>query len=267
MIVIPKSYLTNQKFNLIIKTGDKMIRLLAIRRVMEQVSAEEATMMCCGNTSYIELCKLLPWIFPKSDWRDLVQAQLLSGIKPRELNSRLSEPLTNTQIHRIKRHGVFPEAEYIKAGTLNTDLIITVAKEFYYNVLKPLQFSDYVEPPNDYIKWWLIKSKARGSVLVNMYIHNERILKMLKLMQSHPAGRKGEVFYEMPATSTLCRMLDTTHSNVSKFDKVYDEPGHKAAKEYSKELNEVWDLLYRIRTIGIINDNLMEATYEDFFRT
>lgn len=267
MVAIPKRYLTNKKLNLIIKTGDKMIRLLAIRKIMEKVSAEEATMLCCGNTSYIELCTVLPWIFPKTDWRDLIQAQLLSGIKPRELNARLSEPLTNTQIHRIKKYGAFPEAEYIKPGIVNTDLIITVAKEFYYDILKPLQFSDYIEPPNDYIKWWLIKSKTRNSRLSSIYIHKESVLDMIKLMQSYPAGKKGEVLYELPATATLCRILGTTQSNVARFDKVYDDAGHQAANKYSNELCEVWDLLYRIRTIGIINDNFMEASYENFFRT
>ena len=233
---------------------------------MEQVTAEEATMLCCGNSSYIEMCKVLPWLYPKNDWRDLIQTQLLSGIKPRLINARLQEPLTNTQIHRIKKYCVFPEAEYIRTGLLNSDLIITVAKEFYYNILKPLQFKDYIEDPNDYIKWWLIKSKARSSPLVSIYVHNEPVLEMLKTMQSYPIGTKGEVFYELPATATLCRMLDTTQSNVAKFEKVYDEAGHKAAKQYHAQLEEVWDLLYRIRTIGIINDNLMEATYENFFR-
>lgn len=243
-----------------------MIRVLAIRKIMEHVSAKEATMLCCGSSSYIELCKLLPWVYPKKDWRDLVQAQLLSGIKPRLVNARLQEPLSNTQIHRVKKHCVLPEAEYIKSSTTNTELITTVAKEFYYNILKPLQFEDYIEPPNEYIKWWLIKSKARNSALVSMYIHNEPVLEMLKLMQSHPTGTKGEVFYELEPTATLCRMIGTTQSNVSKFEKVYDKPGHEAAKRYTKQLDEVWDLLYRIRTIGIINDDLMEAKYEDIFR-
>lgn len=233
---------------------------------MEQVSAEEATMLCCGNSSYIELCKLLPWIYPKKDWRDLVQAQLLSGIKPRLVVSRQEEPMTNTQIHRVRKYHSIPEAEHIKATDINTELVTTVAKEFYYHILKPLQFEDYVEPPNEFVKWWLIKSKARNSALVSIYIHNEPVLEMLKLMQSHPTGTKGEVFYEMQPTATLCRMLNTTQSNVSKFEKVYDKAGHEAAKKYTAQLDEVWDLLYRIRTIGIINDNLMEAEYENFFR-
>lgn len=249
-----------------INKGDEMIRVLAVRRIMEQVTAEEATMLCCGNTSYIELCKLLPWVYPRKDWRDLVQAQLLSGIKPRHINMRLEEPLTNTQIHRIKKYYTLPEAEYVRDGILNIDLITTVTKEFYYNVLKPLQFTDYIEPPNAFVKWWLIKSKVRSSPLVSIYIHNEPILEMLKLMQSHPAGRKGEILYELTPTSDVCRMLDIEQSNVSKFEKLYDSAGHKAAQLYSTQLDEVWDLLYRIRTIGIINDNLMEATYENFFR-
>ena len=51
------------------------------------------------------------------------------------------------------------------AELMNTDLIITVAKEFYYNVLKPLQFSDYVEPPNDYIKCERICQQHKKSII------------------------------------------------------------------------------------------------------
>lgn len=45
-----------------------MIRLLALREVMKNVTAEQATQLCCGNSQYIALCKALPWVFPRTVW-------------------------------------------------------------------------------------------------------------------------------------------------------------------------------------------------------
>lgn len=242
-----------------------MIRLLALRKLLETTTAEEATMLCSGCTSYVDLCKILPWIYPKEDWRDLIQAQLLSGIKPRYINDRLEEYLTPVQISRIRKHPLMPEAEYVR-GELDTELCITIAKEFYYKVLKPLQFKEYIDPPNAFTKWWLIKSKVRDSMLPIIFIHKKPIVEMFKVMSSHPAGRIGEFLNEVPHSATVCHMLGIAPTNARNYTSYKDDRGKEAASQYVEELDYVWNFLYKIRTIGIINDALMEAKYETFFR-
>ena len=242
-----------------------MIRLLALRKVMENVSAEEATLLSIGSTSYIALCKLLPWIYPKEDWRDLVQAQLLCGIKPRHINARLSEPLTQTQLCRIRRFSRMPEAEYVKDDLASLDEYITVTQQFYANILRPLQFQDYAPNLTPYAKWWLVKSKARESALAIIYIQDQAKSELITLMQSMPAGNKGEMLCELGTSSVVCRMLNTTQSNCGKFQTLTDPRGHELALQYEQQVSEIWDLIYRIRIQGIMNDALMEGKYADIF--
>lgn len=232
---------------------------------MENVSAEEATLLSIGSTSYIELCKLLPWVFPKDDWRDLVQAQLLSGMKPRHINARLAEPLTQTQLCRIRRFSRMPEAEYIKDNLESLEDFIPITQQFYANILKPLQFQDYAPDLTPYAKWWLVKSKARTSALALMYIQDTEKSELITLMQSMPAGNKGEMLQELGTASVVCRMLETTQSNCGKFQNLTDPRGHELALKYEEPISEIWDLMYRIRTQGIMNDALMEGRYANIF--
>ena len=117
-----------------------MIRLVALRDVMQNVSAEQATMLSCGNSSYINLMKCLPSVLPYPTWYALVQAQLLSGIKPREINSRLDEPLNHTCLHRIRKYPEPPRAIYCLNEEKSLEYLIPTAKQFYYGILKLCSF-------------------------------------------------------------------------------------------------------------------------------
>ena len=241
-----------------------MIRLLALREVMKNVTAEQATQLCCGNSQYIALCKALPWVFPRTDWRELIQAQLLSGIKPRYINARLETTYTNVQMSRIRKHPTRPEAEFIKKPDAYMEDYITLGRQFYYNVLRPLQFQAYPDGLTPYALWWLIRTKVRNSTLPLMYIHDETITEMFKIMQSQPASSKGNFLKEMGTSAEVCRMVNTTQSNVKNFNIIPDDAGNISQK-YIQQLEEVFALMYNVRTIGIINDDLMEAKYESFF--
>lgn len=241
-----------------------MIRLLALKELMKNVTVSEANMLACSSTSYCEMLSKLPYILPRRRWEDLIQAQLLSGMSSTEINSRLDEPINRTKCSRIRKYPLMPEAEYI----LNPDQILTMtitqAQQFYYGVLKPLQFKEY-ELDDTYTKWFQVQQICRTAPLGLIYIHDEEVKAMLKIMQSLPEPSKGFFLQKCGSTARHCRMANTTTSNVKNFAVHDDSKNVKYSQEYEETITRVYDLIYRVRTVGIINDNLMEAAYEYSF--
>ena len=241
-----------------------MIRLLALREVMKHTTAEPATALCCGNTAYIELMKLLPNVLPKQTWYDLVQAQLLSGIKPRHLNERLEEPIPKSKLYRIKHYPCFPDAEYINPE-VSLDMYIPIAQQFYNNILKPLQLPDYIPIEDDYMMWYFIRSICRSSALSLIYVRDEKIMDMIRVMQAQPEGHAGYFLSKYGYDSAHTRAVGVRQQGAHNYTVIPDDAGERACKKYRAQLEEVYDLLYNIRCKGIVNDNLMEGRYADFF--
>lgn len=241
-----------------------MIRLLALKELMKNVTVEEANMLTCSSTSYCSMLSTLPYILPRRRWEELIQAQLLSGMSSTEINSRLTEPMNRMKCSRIRKYPLMPEAEYIKDPDTILTTTIVQAKQFYYHILKPLQFKEY-ELEDTYIKWFQVQQICRSAPLGLIYIHDEQVKDMLKLMQSLPEPSKGFFFQHCGQTARLCRIANTTTSNVKNFIPHDDSKLIKYSQEYTETINRVYDLIYRVRTVGIINDNLMEAAYEHSF--
>lgn len=242
-----------------------MIRLVALRNVMQNVSAEQATMLSCGNSSYINLMKCLPNVLPYPTWYALVQAQLLSGIKPREINSRLDEPLNHTCLHRIRKYPEPPRAIYCLDEEKSLEYLIPTAKQFYYGILKPLQLPYYPHVEDEYMLWFWIRGLCRKAPLGLIFIQHERIREMITLMQSQPTGSKGFFLNRYGYTHELCKSVSVQQQTARNYKIVDDSKSIALATQYQKELEQVYELLYNIRTIGIMNDTLMEAGYEYIF--
>lgn len=238
-----------------------MIRLLALKELMKNVTVTEANMLACSSTAYCSMLSKLPYILPRRRWEDLLQAQLLSGMTSTQINSRLTEPVNKMKLSRIRRYPLMPEAEYIKEPNRILTQEITQAKQFYYGILKPLQFKEY-ELEDTYIKWFQIQMICRTAPLGLIYIHNEQVKAMLTIMQSLPAPSKGYFFQKYGSSSHICKIANATASNAKNYAVHDDSKCDRYVSEYEATINYVYDLLYRVRTVGIINDNLMEAVYE-----
>ena len=239
-----------------------MIRLVALRNVLQNISAAQATMLSCGNSSYINLMKYLPNVLPYPTWYSLVKVQLLSGIKPREINSRLDEPLNHTCMHRIRKHPEIPQAIYCLDNNISLEFLLPTAKQFYYSVLKPLQLPYYPEVQDSYMLWFWIRSLSRNTPLGLIYIHDKDVNDMLKIMQSQPNGSKGFFLQRYGYTHELCKSIGVQQNTAKNYKIIDDSKSIELSEHYKKELERVYDLLYNIRTVGIVNDTLMEAGYE-----
>lgn len=229
---------------------------------MRNVKPEEATMLACGSTAYIKMFNVLPYMLPRRDSKELIQAQLLCGIKTGDINSRLEEPMNYTRISRIKHYPLMPEAEYIKAPDKILSNEVTIAIQFYLKILKPIQLPIYNPDEDTYLKWYQIQSICRGTMLSVIFIHDPDVSKMIRETQAARTASKGFIINTYGRTANICKLVHSAQSNVNNLYKKNDSDLVQLSYKYEMEIDKVYDFLYRIRVQGILNDKLMEAAYE-----
>ena len=250
-----------------------MIRVLALSYWAEQqhITAAEANMLCCGNPKFLKLFKVLPYTSVTDDWRQLVLAQKIAGIKPRFINEHRSTELTQMQFSRLKQYTVAPDAwVYDKEKCLCTyDEYVQYAKEFWNLVLKPVQLPTVSPTPlTTHTKWCILSKYSRSYTLNRLFRDEPDITEMLSALASMPISKVGDVRQQGDARfSKMCGVAQHNHlysySALSSSVRLQDE----FVSRWEREICKVWSLFIRLQTEGMINSNLMEGiNYDEYIQ-
>lgn len=257
---------------------------------MSKLNKDEATALCAGNSNYVDLLKVLPWVQPSRSWYEMVQAKSLSGIANSVIIKCYEdrEKLTQVKVNRIKNNIRFPQAEIIRGHAEKSDDEYILALQGFWNVvLAGLQTGDYPLPPDE--APWLYKLYWVHTISVNSsYIFKYLAMKLdtslstaVTVASSLPNLDKvaliphydkemsvsfgqylknidGYAYYHTPSASVQTRIAnDHVQSVLNQYQTTYDG--------IAGEIDMLYDLLYRLNCFGYMNDSLVNGEYEMYF--
>lgn len=267
-----------------------MIRLVAIRQWVKinGISNETLRLIAGNSQDRKDLFKACGGAVPREALEELYVAQRNSGISTKLINEGLAravgftpEPIGQMRMSRARRRYELPEA------TLRTpefctrpfNELVTLSRNFWNSFIEPMQLDDYFDDVRQfktYEKLLIIRIKLKqseaGLICFQTYMQDERMVEFIKLCQSYPKPRFGDLAY----TRTNADMTSTFKCTFSKswknrtlqpYDKHEDWSSiPKFIEDYEREIHILFMFIWKCNAQGIINSALMEGAYEDFYR-
>ena len=253
-----------------------MLRLYAMREWLEtnKLPASTVNMYIKGRQDYADMIKLCKHVLCRSDRREFLRAQLLSGMSVKDVNLL---GLETNRLHRVRNYPDMPEG-YILPGTpmtMSRDAYVEVALKFWHDVLEPLQFKKWdksLSMISTTAKLGLIRTKCSTASMVRLCSGTEW-MDMLEEVSHVP---------KLSATSlarlllddgidfyVIRKMLGVSAGNQPRC--VLNEERvamyNILAEKYSSEINKVFHLLDCAQCWNIMNTALMEGKYLEHYQT
>ena len=263
-----------------------MIRLCCLAETLNQLNKEEATALSLNNDNYLDLLRVLPWVYPGKSWYEIVQTQLLSGIPPRYvIQSHLDrEKLTFVKCNRIKKYKNYPQAYIINGHqTHDEEWYTTALVGFCETILYALQTGECPlqpdEAPYEYKMWW-IHELTRN----NLYIMDAIVRKLdtslhetVQVVASLPYLDKAVLVdkYDQSFSITKGEYLKNfdgySYYNTSRTyiaEHIHSNKIPDTCKQYEDvyyahegEVDIIYDLLFRCNMHGHMNQSLVNGDY------
>ena len=249
-----------------------MIRVMALAYWAERqgVTAEEARLMTSWSEDYIKLFKVLPWTNCSNDWRQLVYAQKLCGIKSRFINEHREQPLSNCQFARLKKYCQPPDAWITRPEVVETtyDNYAHLAKGFWHANLQPIQLPTVTDKVllSTHTKFCLLSKTVRSAPYTLWYRDNSRMLQFLQDFRSLPTAKTADI--KQQANDMRYRRMCGLKGNngwmqYNPSPLAVQEQQDRFVKQYETEINKLFSLFMKCQCEGFINDKLMEVTNYD----
>lgn len=235
-----------------------MIRLCCLGQWMEdsELTLAEAKLLCTHRPWALDLLAACRHIFP-SDWRNLVHAQKLAGIKNSEIQKHYHYPMTQNFFSRCTRSeldmGAYWE-DWDGANKYITEWYIGAAARFYMSVLEPLQFATYIPDleTNLHYQAFMIKNHRQ---IINCV--PDDVATRLEQVCSLPLS-KGTVLFDIPNMSRQVSLMTFGYANSNLPNNPEQwERECSQLRYHAREIDIAYSLLCKCQCQGIMNRELM----------
>lgn len=259
-----------------------MIRLYCLAQMLKRLEPQEATVLAINNDKYLKLLKMAPYVVPTKNRYQMYQALMLAGIERKALKSVFDDVPTDRTLTRIKNYHTIPDCWCAEGHMLlDPEEYSQVLKDFWFQVLKPLQLGDYpIEEPKPLLMMYWVQRMCRtqpwlmGATIGKLYPECKHVL---DVMISVPKTTRLDCLYDWDKeyyTTTKGKYLK--HLNVSNYahydnNRIMRLHQTRAATvdkildfyyANDSEIKMFYSFLYNICCYGIANDSLITGEWD-----
>ena len=260
-----------------------MIRLYCLTQMLKRLTSEEATVLAISNSRYVKLLSMAPFVVPTKNRYQMYQALMLAGIERKALKLVHDDVPNDRTLTRIKNYHTIPECWCAEGHMLlSQSEYDSVIKDFWFQVLKPLQLGDFpIEEPKPLLQMYWVQYMSRtqpwlmSAVLGKLYPECKHVLNVIP---SVPKVTKLDLLYDWEAeaypTTTKGKYLKHLNiSNYAHYDKNRIVQLNQNKTELidkilgfyyanSSEIRMLYSFLYNICCFGCANDTLINGEWD-----